>query len=159
MKPLKVKKSRNANYKLLEIVSKFKPVGDDRMEGTCANIREQIEPWGSTKEMIRDYDKTLCGGTSAPYLLARLCALFEGLKLNVGGQEFYKTTWETILEHKKTGHVITFYDCKSAASYGSDVYGDDTPKEFIKDVKALIKVLKDERCPHPYDGCVVGEVA
>lgn len=159
MKPLKPTKDRNANYKLLSIAKKFKSVGADRMDGTCANIKELIEPWGSTKEMIRDYDKTLSGGTSAPYVLARLCALFEGLQIQVDGQAGYKTTWNVVLEHKETGHVVTFYDYKSGASYGSDIYGNKAPKEFVRDLKTLIKVLKDGRCPHPYDGCVVGEVA
>lgn len=154
-KPLEPTKNRNANYKLLAITKAFIPENPDNIVGTCANIQNQIEgEWGSV-----NYDDTFCAKVSAPYVLARLCALFNGLKIDVGGQEYYKVTWQTVLKHKKTGHIVTFYDYKGGISYGSDIYGNKTPKEFIKDVQKLLKILSDERCPHPYDGCVVGEIA
>ena len=155
-KPLNVTENRNANYDLLDIVKKFKPTGINRMEGTCANIKDLVEPWDA---YTYDFDETLCGMVSAPYILSRLCALFEGLKIDVGGQRDYKITWCTVLEHKESGFVVTFYDHKGGISYGSDIYGDKTPDSFIKDLQQLIEVLKNDNCPHPYDGCVVGEIA
>ena len=152
MRPLNVKKSRSANYKLLSIAKKFEPVGIEHLVDTCANIIYEIEtietPW----------EETFTANVSAPYVLARLCALFHGLQIDVGGQEYYKVTWTTILRHKKTGEIVTFYDYKGAISYGSKIDG-PMSDNFLKDVKKLLKVLSDERCPHPYDGCVVGEIA
>lgn len=150
-KPMEVKKSRNANYKLLETIKAFVPGSLDAIEGTCANIKSQIEG--------DNWNDSLGSQVSAPYALARLCALYHGLRIESLGQESYKCTWQTILLHPETGHVVTFYDYKGGISFGSDISGKDTPKSFIRDLKKLLKVLKDDRCPHPYDGCVVGEGA
>lgn len=152
-KPLRPKKSRNADYKLLEIASKFKNAELERINGTCANIKQDIEPHPIP------YEKTFGATVSAPYVLARLCAMFPGLRIEVDGQPGYKTTWNVILKHIETNHVLTFYDFKGAISYGSDVCGVTASKTFIQDVKTLIKALRNNRFPHPYDGCVVGEVA
>lgn len=144
-KPLVGVESRNADYKLLLIAEKFEPIGHENIIGTCANFKESV---GDIYEQV-----------SAPYALARLCALFKGLKIETGGQEFYKTTWETVLKHKKSGNIITFYDYKGSISYGSNISSVDKDNKFIEDVKKLLSVLSNDRCPHPYDGCVVGEVA
>jgi len=150
-KPMEVTKARNANYKLKDVAKLFSPGLPEAAEGTCGNIRRQIE--GDT------WRGSIGESTSAPYLLARLCALFEDLRIQTSGQSGYKCTWATVLVHPETGHVVTFYDYKGSAAFGSDVYGKNAPKAFIRDLKKLIRALKDDRCPHPYDGCVVGEVA
>ena len=143
---------RNADYSLLSVAKLFEPIDPEFIVGTCANIRSQIEP-------SDDWDNDFCMTVSAPYVLARLCALFKGLQIDVGGQNNYKTTWDTALKHVESGHIITFYDYKGGISYGSDVYGKDVSPSFIRDVRELLNVLKNDRCPHPYDGCVVGEIA
>jgi len=149
-KPFSPPSNRNANYELTSIAKQFKSGGE--MVGTCANIQQQIEDG-------HNYDSSFSNNVSAPYVLARLCALFNGLKIEANGQKSYKTTWEVVLTHTKTGHVLTFYDYKGGISYGSNIYGKETPEDFIKDVKNLLQVLADNRCPHPYDGCVIGEIA
>lgn len=139
-------KNRNADYKLLNKVKNFEP-SNASVVGTCANLQYGL-------------DESLYDKVSAPMLLARLCSLFEHLKIDVHGQSGYKITWNIVLKHTPTGHIVTFYDYKGGASWGSDVISvKDAPKEFIQDLKKLLKVLTNERCPHPYDGCVVGEVA
>lgn len=156
-KPFEPTERRQADYNLLSIIEKFVPEADqEKINGTCANIRKQIEG-----DLFSDtaYENSFSASVSAPYVLARLCALFKGLHIDVGGQDYYKITWQVILTHKETGHVITFYDYKGGISYGSDIYGPKTPKTFLKDVKNLLEVLKNDRCPHPYAGCVVGEIA
>lgn len=146
-------KGRTADRKLLEVAKLFVPAkGLDVMEGTSGNIQADIK--GN-----QEYEDTIAWTTAAPYLLARLCALFEGLQVETHGQTAYKITWSTCLVHPETGHRLTFYDWKGCSSIGSDVSGKEVPKAFLRDVKKLIKVLQDDKCPHPYDGCVVGEVA
>lgn len=157
---MKTEKPRNANYKLLEVNKLFVPaLNGATLNGTCGNIQEQIEPrLEDVKADIEAYDKRL-SGQGAPIVLSRLIALFEGLQIETCGQSAYKITWNVILVHPETGHLVTFYDYKGGISYGSDIFGKETPKSFIRDLKKLIEVLKDSRCPHPYDGCVVGEAA
>lgn len=150
-KPLDVKKGRNNNPKVLAAGSAFTAAKGADCVGTCANIKSQVESF--------DYEDSLCSKVSAPYVLSRLIAMFPGLEIEVLGQDGYKVTWQTILVHKETGHIVTWYDYKSGISYGSDVYGDRAPKSFIRDLKKLVKALADERFPHPYDGCVIGEIA
>lgn len=156
-KPMEVKKSRNHNPKLLAVVHKFEPTDITRIGSTCAYIQNLIEP--QRFELGGNWEETLAAKVSAPYVLARLCSLFNGLQIKSSGQDAYKVTWETALKHKETGHVVTFYDYKGGISYGSNVYSKETPKAFVRDLKKLIKTLADDRCPHPYDGCVVGEIA
>jgi hypothetical protein len=156
---LEITESRNANYELLKKLEAFEPETDfDRINGTCANIKSQVEGKPDLANFFEHY-KTTLSAVPAPLVLSRLCAGFKGLRIQVGGQENYKTTWDTILRHKKTGHVVTFYDYKGGISYGSNVYGARADEEFIQDLKDLIEALKDPRFPHPYDGCVVGEEA
>jgi hypothetical protein len=157
---MKTKKSRNADYKLLEKTQDFEVITQEKLwknhESTCGNITSVLKINPKTKKY--ESPGAIYNLVSAPFLLARLCALFKNLDISANGQEAYKTTWNTALKHKKTGHVITFYDWKGAASYGSNNEALDD-KEFIKDATKLIKALCNDRCPHPYDGCVVGEVA
>lgn len=156
-------KRRDADYKLLKITEAFEPASPALSEGTCGNIQSLVigDYWErhDTKLVENKSYKPLYERVSAPMMLARLCALFGGLQIDVRGQEGYKVTWTIVLKHKATGHIVTFYDYKGAPSFGSDVYGDSAPKSFVSDVKKLVEVLSNDRCPHPYDGCVVGEVA
>lgn len=154
-RPLAVRKRRNHDKSLLEIADKFKPTSIDRIYGTCGNIKQDVEGNFDTK----DWDKCFAAAVAAPYLLARLCAMFAGLQIQSNGQEEYKVTWKVVLEHVETGHVVTFYDWKGGSSFGSDVSGENAPKPFISDVKKLIQSLRNDRFPHPYDGCVIGEIA
>ena len=158
--------SRNANYELLESVSAWEPAPSDSMGGTCGNIQYHVN--GEYDFDSRKYKGGILGGKSlydavqAPYLLARLMAGFTGLQVSANGQEAYKTTWDTAIKHKRTGAIVTFYDWKGAASIGScdkALSLVKTDKGFKADLKALVRALTDERFPHPYDGCTVGEIA
>lgn len=149
---------RNANYKLLEALKPFEviPHVGDAIDGTHAGIRSFFEPSYGTKEKGIWDGKYFYEVISAPMLLARLCAGFHGLSIEAAGQEWYKITWQTAIRHKSTGAIVSFYDFKGSASFGG---GEESSREFKRDVKALLLALTDERFPHPYDGCVVGEVA
>jgi len=132
---------RNADYSILEIFEKFdafKPMHDQ----TNGNI-------GMRKELSWFKD-----AVNSPMLLARLVS--AGVPIIVLGQDGYKITWETQLVHIKSGGVITFYDYKGGVSFGSN---GELSDEFLNDVHTLLKALSNERFPHPYDGCVVGEEA
>lgn len=158
-KPMRLEKGRDANYALLKIAELFVPAkGDDVFIGTCGNIQNLVD---DTAIAGRKWEDSFRANVAAPYLLARLCALFEDLNITSCGQASYKITWQTALIHPETGFRLTFYDYKGCASFGSDVVSSKTAAEklFLKDVKKLLKVLRDNRCPHPYDGCVVGEIA
>lgn len=161
------KKSRNGNYKLLEkeVLKEFIPVKLPDDIGTCGNIDNEIEPMPNWRDnnWEKARENRFHRKISAPYLLATLCAIFKGLVIDTEGQEGYKVTWFVALQHKQTGKYITFYDYKGGTSYGSDYYPakrkSATDKQFLKDVKTLLKIISDERFPHPYDGCVIGEEA
>jgi hypothetical protein len=150
--------SRNGDYELFqknkELISKFESI----------NYPEGTETNGSIQSMtnIRLYQQI-----NAPFLLATLCATFEGLKIKTMGQSGYKCTWEIVLLYKpsksQNNLILTFYDYKGGASYGSNLsnYGDLAliDCEFIHDVRELIWLIINDRFPHPYDSCVIGEQA
>jgi hypothetical protein len=155
--------SRSANYALLKAMEAFES-SDRSPVGTCGNIKTQFEgelKLGPGKGF--KYHGGIFGAepfykaVSASMLLSRLCAGFHGLKITVGGQSFYKTTWEVVLKHKESGNIVTFYDYKGAASFGSNV--SKAEGQFKDDLEALLLALVDDSFPHPYDGCRVGEIA
>lgn len=163
-----LKKPRNANYKLLSIFKSFEVVTDrDSLINTRGNINYYFQSKGlfgiNEEHKNSQFDtlknKGMFEVLSAPYLLAKLVS--AGCIPFVEGQDGYKNTWTIALKHKKTGHIITFYDFKSASSVGSSLTGYDSKDEktFLKDAEKLIQALINERFPHPYDGCVIGEVA
>lgn len=145
-----IKTRRNNDPKLLTPFKKFTQVkiADFYADGsrmTCANITRHI-------------DDSFYESVSAPYLLARLVA--AGFVPEVVGIDGYKTTFDFMLKHNATGRVLTLYDYKGGSSFGTEFTSlDDVPKDFLKDVKAVIKALSNDRFPHPYDGCVIGEIA
>lgn len=149
--PFNPDERRGANYKLLKAAEKFEPC--EYPSGTCGNITSITERFDHA--VMGWYERV-----SAPYLLSRLCALFTDLKIDVHGQDGYKVTWQVALKHKATGTHLGFYDYKGTSSYASTMTSEkDAPKEFLKDVVDLLMVLENDACPHPYDGCVVGEIA
>lgn len=153
--PIELKERRSADYKILEALKPFRPSNHDG-NNTCGNITSYLGE-DSDVPSERFYNRV-----STPYLLARLCAGFDGLKVQVSGQEAYKITWFIALEHVETGAIVTLYDYKGAASIGSDDKAlalCKSNKKFLKQLKALLDALCNDRFPHPYDGCVVGEVA
>lgn len=161
----KIKKRRNNNKRLLDAFEAFEPASPDLIEGTCGNIAELVNPKftkvGDEYKHIGGIfkGKTFYEKVSAPYLLAKLVAAYSGIQVTTEGQDGYKVTWTLVLKHKESGHVVTFYDWKGAASIGSDVFPSSNDAQFKKDFIKLVKALADERFPHPYDGCVIGEVA
>lgn len=138
---------RNHDKKLLAPFKAFEAITGrevfEQVSSTCGNIARDL---GEIYELV-----------SAPYLAARLMA--AGFTPEVSGQEGYKTTFEFYLRHKETKHILTFYDYKGSSSYGSDVYGGSMPLEFKLAAAQVIAALTNDRFPHPYDGCVVGEIA
>lgn len=145
---------RTANYELLKIFEKFQHGGE--VDGTCGNLSMSLEPYDFATPNA--YEQTFKGSTSAPMLLARLVS--AGIPIEIHGQEGYKTTWQTILTHKASGNVVTFYDWKGGVSYGSNIREvKGANKTFIKDLRLLLKALSDSNFPHPYDGCAIGEEA
>jgi hypothetical protein len=149
---------RNANYKLLEEFNKWKFSTDiTSLNGTCANLRTEFESYNfETKKYSSPYGGSFYNLISAPMLLARLVA--AGCKPLIEGIDNYKCTWEVILIHKDSGAILTFYDYKGASSFGTcDIAIEQ--KQVQKDLIKLIKALVNPRFPHPYDSCVVGEIA
>lgn len=145
-------KSRNANYKLLEAFKGFEQGAEEQRCGTSGNIASILFPYTPGDENHKSFYDLV----SAPMLLARLVS--AGFSPIVEGQAGYKVTWTVILIHKETGCTLTFYDYKGASSFGASIDGYNS-KKFIAAVKKLTEALADERFPHPYDGCVVGEIA
>lgn len=162
---IEIKERRNNDTEILNAFDGWESVTQDfvysKVSSTCGNISYDVE--GEYDIKSHNHTKDLFNGksfyksVSAPYLLARLVA--AGMKVETRGQEGYKTTWHVWMRHKETGHFLSFYDYKGASSYGSDVYGKTAPKEFIKAVTQIILAVTNDRFPHPYDGCVVGEIA
>lgn len=159
------KQDRGAKYDLLKIFERFESVTDeDVFCGTSANIRDLFQQYVWNCEGPAHYkteygaknQKSFLDLVSAPMLLARLVA--SGCIPIIDGQNGYKVTWRVALKHKETGYVMTFYDYKGAASYGSHCDGLENTA-FIKDALTLIKTVINPHFPHPYDGCVVGEIA
>ena len=159
---------RNANYTLLKAFDLFESIAEipDDDQQYCGNIQSSVMGMPDADNIGLNgiiYPKTKLASNksfydqvSAPMLLARLVS--AGCKVSVEGQDGYKVTWQVILKHKKTGHIIYFYDWKGGPSFGSNADGMQS-KQFIKDVVKLINTLTDAQFPHPYDGCVVGEIA
>lgn len=154
-------KCRNNDVKLLNAFKVFETTTQS-VEETCGNIKECYEYYNMTTHSYdtkygKEQQNSFYHLVSAPMLLSRLIA--AGFTPTVYGQDGYKVTWEFVLKHKDTGHIVTFYDFKGGPSFGSDVYGDNVPESFKKDLLRILKALINPRFPHPYDGCVVGEIA
>ena len=97
------------------------------------------------------------GVISSPLLLYRLCCLFE-CKIEVEGSGCYKFVWSTRLKHWATGHFVGFSEWKGSAQYLTSQFP-PTGTAFDDDWLALLNLLLDPQCPHPYDGTVAGSVA
>jgi hypothetical protein len=145
-------KDRNADYSLVKVATPFEPTTFP--ESSSGKIQFCMGKKGDYSAFYDNWGDKV----AAPYALARLCALFEGLIITTGGQEGYKTTWHLALKHKTSGVVVTFYDYKGGLSMGSNAHN-TIPADLKKDLKKLLDALVNDRCPHPYDGCVVGEIA
>lgn len=157
-------KRRNADYKLLDALKPFIQGTDNDLNNTCGNIqnvfqefnRDNNGEWNYKTKYGPDNQDAFYNLVSAPMLLARLVS--AGFKPIVEGQDGYKVTWIMVLKHEPTGCILTFYDYKGASSYGSCMAGLEN-KAFQRDVLKVLKALMNPRFPHPYDGCVVGEIA
>lgn len=140
-------KQRNNDESLLNDLVHFEGTNTNKIVGTRGNIQNELE-----KELGGSFYNLI----SAPMLLARLVA--AGFKPDVLGQEGYKCTWQFVLEHAPTGCILTFYDYKGGSSFGACEKGHKN-EVFKKDVIKFLKAITNPRFPHPYDGCVVGEIA
>jgi len=136
---------RQADYSLLNSTKNFAPT---EMPESSHGIGYDFK-----KEDLGGYLYEL---VSAPMGLARLIAAYKGLNITTGGQQNYKTTWETALKLNDSNLVITFYDFKGAFSIGANQ--DPTDSEWVQIIE-LLKAIVNNQFPHPYDDCVVGEVA
>lgn len=161
----KMKERRNNKMSLLAAMEPFEPGNPADINGTCGNIKDCFDPNYERDPKTGEYkykggifkNKPFYEKVSAPYLLAKLVASYPGLKVSCEGQEGYKVTWTVVLKHKETGAILTFYDWKGAASYGSNIR--HCEGGLKNDIARLLKALADPRFPHPYDGCVIGEIA
>ena len=143
-------KRRNADYNLLKVTENFEVIESIEHE-TSGNIQWDVAKYRG-KENLYLYESV-----TSPMFLARLISLFDGLKINCHGQSAYKITWSACLRLKGTDLELCFYDYKGAASIGST--RNTKNEDEAKLVSELLDVLCNDRCPHPYDDCVVGEVA
>ena len=94
---------------------------------------------------------------SSPLLLYRLCCLFT-VQVDVEGPERYKVVWSIYLKHKASGLFVGFSEWKGSAIYRASKFP-PTGTAFDEDWLALLNLLLDPCCPHPYDGTVAGSVA
>ncbi|DBB11266.1 hypothetical protein WJX82_007005 [Trebouxia sp. C0006] len=94
---------------------------------------------------------------SSPLLLYRLCCLFEA-QVHVEGPGGYKVVWSIYLKHKASGIFVGFSEWKGSALYRASKFP-PTGTAFDEDWLALLNLLLDPCCPHPYDGTVAGSVA
>lgn len=142
---LQPEEQRAHDKSLLNIFNEFEFLSElpfnDYPSGFCGNISMKL--------------KRICEEVSAPLLLARLVA--AGAIVKTEGQQGYKTTWQVVLKHKKTNNIVYFYDYKGGSSYGSN--WPINSESFFRDVEEVLNALTNWKFPHPYDGCVVGEIA
>lgn len=154
--------SRGAKYNILKAFEAFEIANSDDMNGTSGNIKDIFQEYVWNCDDPAHYktsygaknQKSFLDLVSAPMLLARLVA--AGMIPTIEGQQGYKVTWTIALRHKETKEILTFYDYKGASSYGSSNVDN---KAFTNDVLKVLKALINPKFPHPYDGCVVGEIA
>lgn len=94
---------------------------------------------------------------SSALLMYRLCCLFA-CDVSVQGPAGYKLVWSIYLRHKASGIFVGFSEWKGNALYRASKF---PPAEtsFYDDWLALLNLLLDPCCPHPYDGTVAGSVA
>jgi len=155
-------KDRNNDPSILKAFLPFENVTDQElMYETCGNIKCHFEKsdfingkFTHKTKYGAKHEGCFYESVSAPMMLARLIA--AGFTPFVA--DCYKTTFSFILRHKTTGLVLTFYDYKGAASYGSNMEG-LKDKIFLADTLKVLKALMNPRFPHPYDDCVIGEIA
>jgi len=94
---------------------------------------------------------------SSPLLLYRLCCLFDA-QVDVEGPEGYKSVWSIYLKHTASGIFVGFSEWKGSALYRASKFP-PTGTTFDEDWLALLNLLLDPCCPHPYDGTVAGSAA
>lgn len=94
---------------------------------------------------------------SSALLMYRLCCLFP-CDVRVDGPEGYKLVWSIYLKHKGTNTYVGFSEWKGSPTFlMSETLLTGTA--FDEDWLALLNLLLDPNCPHPYDGTVAGSVA
>ena len=94
---------------------------------------------------------------SSALLMYRLCCLFP-CDVEAFGQERYKYVWSIHLKHKSTNTYVGFSEWKGSPMFLSSK-APPTGTIFDEDWLALLNLLIDPKCPHPYDGTVAGSVA
>lgn len=94
---------------------------------------------------------------SSALLMYRLCCLFA-CEVNVQGPAGYKLVWSIYLRHKASKIFVGFQEWKGSALYRASKFP-PTETSFDDDWLALLNLLLDPCCPHPYDGTVAGSVA
>lgn len=98
-----------------------------------------------------------CSVISSALLMYRLCCLFK-CQVDVEGPDGYKLVWSIYLKHKASGIYVGFSEWKGSPSFLSNKFP-PTGTTFDDDWLALLNLLLDPQCPHPYDGTVAGSVA
>lgn len=108
---------------------------------------------------VQDWEKLLAYKAiiSSALLLYRLCCLFK-CDVKGRGPDGYKIVWSTYVKHRTTNTYVGFAEWKASPMFLTSNYP-PTGTAFDEDWLALLNLLFDPRCPHPYDGTVAGSVA
>ena len=108
---------------------------------------------------VQDWQRLLAYKTviSSALLMYRLCCLFP-CDVEALGSKAYKYVWSTYLKHKSTNNYVGFSEWKGSPMFLSSK-ALPTGTAFDEDWLALLNLLIDPKCPHPYDGTVAGSVA
>jgi hypothetical protein len=145
-------------------------------EGTHGNLNTYFIVQKSTKEVVitEGYEdkraKDLWSGESdyvhlssaisSSLVLYRLVCMLKQPHVIADGADGYKVPWCIYLKHKKTGAVVCFSEWKGAFGFRTHFSTpEETPKEFLDDIKFVIDLILSNNSPHPYDSTVAGSCA
>lgn len=163
-----MKRLDDGAYSLVRKYTKlFKACGFPKTGSLCGNVRvsfvdgiAKLTDYSNTKYTfnnngaVASYEQI-----SSPLALYRAISVFK-TGVNAKRQDFYKTNWEVVLKHKKTGQYLMLGEWKGGFQiFTSGHKVDALPIEFIKDVEAFLTWFVSKEVPIGYDGVVAGSVA
>lgn len=128
----------------------------------CGNVRvcfvdDAAKLGGASRELpgsVSSYEQI-----SSPLALYRAISVFE-CGVSSKEQDFYKTNWHVLLQHKPSGKYLMLGEWKGGFQIFTDgISVDKLPKKFIKDVEAFLTWFVSNKVPIGYDGVVAGSVA
>ena len=176
---------RIADYKRGAHVNKvFKTMNEKEVEefyktsreGTHGNLHGYFVVQRSTREVVitegygdkrtkdlwsKDSEYMhLSSAISSALVLYRLICMLKKPHVIAEGADGYKVPWCIYLKHKKTGAVVCFSEWKGSFGFRTHFSTpEETPKEFLDDIKFVIDLILSNNSPHPYDSTVAGSCA